>query len=149
MNALLRATVVSAMVVGIVSCAAAPDTSRSAKHEYSWALGHGGCDCGPVAYAPGVSAPYDGRDVVAEYVHAVAARCASRQFVVAVSGDGKSDVSADTDLAHARAAPFVRRLSGIAHRRIDTLVLVDPHIPHPSTLVIVCPTDRLPAQNTF
>jgi hypothetical protein len=76
-------------------------------------------------------------------------QCASRQFVVAAFGDGGSDIASDMRLARARQAPFVRRLSDIKHRRLDILLFAGPHIAHRSTLAILCPTDRLPAQAAF
>jgi hypothetical protein len=82
-------------------------------------------------------------------VHAKAARCASRQFVVAAFGDGNSDIATDVKLAQGRAAPFLRRLSDVTYRRVDSLVLAGPDIAHRSTLAIMCPTDGLPPPSSF
>ena len=148
MHALLRATALTAAVAGAISCA--PHASASAKNEYFWALSHGGCDCGPIAYPPGSAAPsWIPGQTLAGYVHDKTMHCASRQFIVVAFGDGDSDLAGDTKLARARVAPFVRRLSDVKYRRLDTLVLVGPHIAHPSTLAIVCPNDRLPARGSF
>ncbi len=145
---MLRATALTAAVTGAVSCATS--SSASAAHEYAWALQHGGCECGPIAYAPGSSIPYwGGGQTIVAYVRGKIASCASRQFVVVAFGDGTVDLTGDLNLARARAAPIVRRLSDLKDGRLDTLVFAGPHIAHPSTLEIVCPTDRLPAQNSF
>ncbi len=149
-HALLRATAVTAAVAGVLSCARPPHASASAQNEYKWAILHGGCDCGPIAYASGSAAPsWLAGQTLAGYVHDKTMHCASRQFVVAAFGDGDSDLASDMNLARAREAPFVRRLSDIKYRRLDTLVFAGPHIAHPSTLAILCPTDRLPAQASF
>ncbi len=150
MHALLRAAALTAVVSGALSCAASHHASASAQNEYYWALLHGGCDCAPVAYATGSAAPswVDG-ETLARYVHDKTVRCGSRQFVVVAFGDGGSDLAGDMNLARARATPFVRRLSKLTYRRLDTIVLAGPHIAHPSTLAIVCPIDRLPAQDSF
>lgn len=151
MHLLLRATALIGAVTSVLSCATPPHASASAQNEYYWALLHGGCDCEPVAYASRSAAPswVDGQ-TLAVYVHDKTISCASRQFVVAAFGDGDSDLAGDMDLARARAAPFVRRLKSVVkYRRLDALVLAGPHIAHPSTLAIVCPTDRLPAQDSF
>ncbi len=149
MHALVRATALTAAVAGALSCATPPHASASAQNEYKWLVLHG-CDCGPIAYASGSAAPsWEAGQTVAEYVHDKTMRCASRQFVVVAFGDGDSDLAGDMSLARARAAPFVRRLSNVKYRRLDTLVFAGPHLAHPSTLAIVCPTDRLPAQDSF
>jgi len=150
MHALLRATALTAAVASVLSCATPPHASASANNEYKWAILHGGCDCGPIAYASGSAAPsWLGGQTLAEYVHDKTMHCASRQFVVAAFGDGDRDLTSDMNLALARAAPFVRRLSVIKYYRLDTLVFAGPHLAHPSTLAILCPTDRLPAQASF
>ncbi len=82
-------------------------------------------------------------------VHNTAMSCASRQFVVTAFGDGDSDLSRDMKLARARAEPIVSRLSNVKYRRVDTLVFAGPHLAHPSTLAIHCPTDHLPEQASF
>ena len=150
MDRLLRATALTTAVAGALSCAAPPHALASAQHEYNWALLHGGCDCGPVAFASGSAAPnWVAGQSLAGYVHDKTMKCASRQIVVAAFGDGDSDLTSDLSLARARAAPFVRRLNDLKPLRLDTLVFAGPHIAHPSTLVIVCTTKPLPAQNSF
>ncbi len=114
MHALLSATAVTAAVAGVLSCATPPHASASANNEYKWAILHGGCECGPIAYASGSAAPsWLGGQTLAGYVHGKAMHCASRQFVVTAFGDGDSDLTSDMNLARARAAPLVRRLSDI------------------------------------
>jgi hypothetical protein len=76
-------------------------------------------------------------------------QCASRQFIVAAFGDGDRDLSSDVNLARARAVPFVRRFSHVTYQRLDTILLAGPHVAHPSTLAILCPTDRLPPKDSF
>ena len=73
----------------------------------------------------------------------------SPDMTVTAFGDGDRDLTSDMNLARARAAPFVRRLSVIKYYRLDTLVFAAPRLAHPSTLAILCPTDRLPAQASF
>jgi hypothetical protein len=83
------------------------------------------------------------------YIHETTDRCTSRQFIVAAFGDGKDDLASDTDLARARAAPFVRGFEDVKYRRLDTIALAGPHLDHPATLAILCPTDRLPDKQSF
>lgn len=146
MHAMLRAIALTAAVAGVISCSARPHVSTWAQNEYGWALDHGACDCNPIAFAPGSAAPSwtPGLNLTA-YVHDKFTYCGSRDFIVAAFGDGESDLVGDMNLARARAAPFVRRLRRFAHRRVDTLLLAGPRILHASTLVIMCPTSRLPA----
>ncbi len=145
MHALLRATAVTAAVAGVLSCATPPRASASGQNEYKWLILHG-CNCGGIAYASGSAAPsWLGGQTFAGYVYDTTMRCASRQFVVVAFGDGGSDLASDLNLARARAAPFLRRLSNVKYRRLDTLVFAGPHSAHPSTLAILCPADRLPA----
>ena len=130
--------------------ATTPHASALAQNEYRWVLQHGGCDCGPVAYAPRNAAPsWLDKQTVDGYVRDRTTRCASRQFVLAAFGDGGRDLASDTNLARERAKPFLRRLSTIKTRRLDISLIASQKIAHPSTLAIMCPTDPLPARESF
>ena len=148
MNVFLRAAALIVTVVGATSCATTP--SALAQNEYRWVLQHGGCDCGPVAYAPrSVDPSWRVGQTVDAYVRDRIATCTSRQYVLAAFGDGGRDLASDTSLARERAKPFLRRLSKVKNRRIDTLLIAGPKIAHPATLAIMCPTDPLPARKSF
>jgi hypothetical protein len=149
MRELLRGVALTA-VAGLISCSAAAHSSSVAQNEYRWALSHGACECGPIAYAPKSTAPsWNGEYTYAAYVHDKIASCASRQFIVVAFGDGDNDFAGDMELARARAEPVVRLFSGVKTGRLDTITFAGPHIAHPSTLEVLCPIARLPAQNAF
>ncbi len=148
MRALLRGLALTA-VAGALSCSAVAHSSVG-QNEYRWALSHGACECGPIAYAPRSTVPsWNGEETNAEYVHDKIVSCASRQFVVVAFGDGDDDVASDMALARARAEPVVRLFSGVKSRRLDTITFAGRRIAHPSTVEVLCPTARLPAQNAF
>ena len=148
MKELLRGLSLTA-VAGILSCSAVANSSVG-QNEYRWALSHGACECGPIAYAPRSTAPsWNGEETYADYLHEKIASCASRQFIVVAFGDGDIDVASDMELARARAEPVVRLFSGVKSSRLDTITFAGRHIAHPSTVDVLCPSSRIPAQNAF
>ena len=150
MHALLRGTAVTVgAVAGLLSCSSTARES-AAHREYVWALSHGACECGPIAYASGRATPslISGQSI-AGYVRDKTTTCSSRQFVVVAFGDGAEEITRDLTLAQKRAKSFVRYLREARYRRLDTLAFGGPHIAHPSTVEILCPSDRLPAQAMF
>jgi hypothetical protein len=141
----------TAFIAAVTVASCSGSASSLVRNEYAWALRHGGCDCGPIAYPVGSAIPsFAGETTLSAYVQDRVVDCKSHQFIVAAAGDGGSELAGDMNLARARAAPIVRLLRVDAKfGRLDTLVFAGSHIAHPSTAAILCPTSSIPAQDAF
>jgi len=144
--ALLRLTVACGLVaMAATACSRPPTDSNVAQRQYEWAWKHGGCDCNPAAFPPGdAGATGEYSREVDRYVRGFLSECRRPQVLVVAYGDGLPDVTADLQLARARAARLVRALSGKRRWKLDAIWFGGPRVAHAATANAMCLTEPIP-----